>query len=43
MVPLYILASVVSLLILNLLQAEIRKNELSRKTWTELLAEFEPV
>jgi len=43
MVPLYILAAAVSLLILNLLRAEIRKNELSRKTWTELLAELEPV
>jgi len=43
MVPLCILAAFVSLLILNLLRTEIRKNELSRKTWTELLAELEPV
>lgn len=43
MISVYVLAAVVSLLLLALCRAEINKVQLARKTWEELLKELKPV
>lgn len=43
MISMYVLVAAVLLLILNLFRAEIRKADLSKKTWTELIKELKPV
>jgi len=43
MISVYVLVAVVLLLILNLFRAEIRKVDLSQKTWAELIEELKPV
>ncbi len=43
MTSVYILAGVTFLLVLALLKAEVRKVELARKPWNELIAELRPI